>query len=94
MSFLCIHVIISRINQKGLKKMGEYGSSIIHFNESMDTKSHLYGDESPTNAETLMNKGNSLEDMNKLDEAIHAHNQCLKILTKDEDTNEYHKYSR
>ena len=54
----------------------------------MDIKSRLYGYESPKYSGTLMNKGNSLEDMNKLDEAIHAHNECLKILTKDESTNQ------
>ena len=64
--------------------MGEYGSFISHFDESLESKSRLYGDESHEGSGTLTNKGNSLQDMNVLDEAIQAYNQCLKILTKGE----------
>ena len=83
MSLLYIHVIYSRLNKIGLiNKMGDYGSSIIHFDESLESKSRLYGNESHEGSGTLMNKGNSLQDMNEMDEAIQAYNQCLKILTK------------
>ena len=41
-----------------------------------------------------MNKGNSFKDMNEMDEAIQAYNQCLKILKKDENTKQKHRYSR
>ena len=62
--------------------MGDYGSSIIHFDESLESKSRLYGNKSHEGSGTLINKGNSLQDKNELDEAIQAYNQCLKILTK------------
>ena len=73
--------------------MGEHCSSIIHFDELLKIKSRLYDDESPVYVGALMNNGNSLLDMKKLDEAIQEqwnlrnkviYNQCLKILTKDE----------
>ena len=41
-------------------KMGEDCSSFIHFDESLEIKSRLYGDESPKYAGTLMNKWNSV----------------------------------
>ena len=74
--------------------MGKYGSSIIHFDDSFEIKSRLYGDESQEYAGMLINKGHSLKDMNTLDKAIQAYNQCLKILTKDENSKQNHKYSR
>ena len=79
MSLLCIHVIYSRLNKIGLIEMGEYGSFISHFDESLESKSRLYGDESHEGSGTLLDKGNSVQDMSELDEAIQAYNQCLKI---------------
>ena len=59
--------------------MVEYGSFISHFDESLESKSRLYGDESHEGSGTLLDKGNSVQDMSELDEAIQAYNQCLKI---------------
>ena len=80
-------------SQIGLMKwqMGDYEMAIIHYDESLKITSHLYGDESPECVGTVMNKGGSLQNMNMLDEAIQAYNQCLKILTKDEDTKQRNK---
>ena len=91
MSLLYIHVIYSRLDKIGLIKMGEYGSFISYFDESLESKSRLYGNESHEGSGTLKNKGNSFKDMNEMDEAIQAYNQCLKILTKDENTKQRHK---
>ena len=64
MSLLYINVIYSRLNKIGLiNKMGDYGSSIIYLDESLESKSRSYGDANHEGSGTLMNKGNSLQDM-------------------------------
>ena len=87
-SLLRLKVLVH--NNIGIReqKMGAYERSIFHFDESLKMYS---GDESPEYATTLKSKGVSLYLMNKLDEAIQAYNQCLKIWTKDEDTEQRNK---
>ena len=65
---LVIVLIISEMLRNGYMqiywidwtKMGEDCSSFIHFDESFEIKSRLYGDESPEYAEKLMNKWKSV----------------------------------
>ena len=47
--------------------MGEDCSSFIHFDESLEIKSRLYGDESPEYAGTLMNKWSSVWEMEQVE---------------------------
>ena len=75
------------------RQVGDSGVAIIHYDECLQINSRLYGDDSPEYAETLKHKGQSLANMNKLDKAIQAFNQCLEIFTKNEDTKQIHRQS-